>query len=264
MMSRGQKTLIFLGAVLAFSAALAAGAILFWMDGQPWPALFWAVVWGLAVAATIWGLIGFRRESDPAIVGEGGHEIVHPPRSPLPPEADRDNPWPFEWLAPALAEAFADTPYVVRSNGRSVLVHADLVDARWQHVATTHKLQHTFVARFTPTGRRGVVRRNDESRHLEAQAGVTRLGAQLAVKSGRQWSFTRRVEYGLGLDGFKKRVDYSFSTAEINEPVSIIMKRSGWRETLDGEAKGALAMACLGGSALVLVPLGLGINALVS
>ena len=84
------------------------------------------------------------------------------------------------------------------------------------------------------------------------------------MKSGRQWSFTRRVEYGLGLDGFKKRVDYTFSTAEINEPVSIIMKRSGWRETLDGEAKGALAMAGLGASALVLVPLGLGISALVS
>src|SRR5699024_4595870 len=81
MMSRGQKTLIFLGAILAFSAALVGGALLFWIDGQPWPALFWAVVWGIAVVATIWGFISFRRESDPAIVGEGGHEVVEPPSS---------------------------------------------------------------------------------------------------------------------------------------------------------------------------------------
>lgn len=263
MMSRRRKALIFVAAIIGFGAALLLGAVLFAVDGQPWPALFWALVWGIAVAATVWGLIGFLRESDPSLA-EAGHRVVEPPATPLPPETDRKDPWPAQWLAPALATAFEGTPYVVRSNGHSILVHADLADARWQHVATVHRLQHAFVARFTPTDRPGVIRRTDESRKLEARAGLTHLGAQLAVQSGRQWGYTRRVEYGLGLDGFRKRVDYEFSTSEINQPVKEIMTRAGWRATLDAESKGALVMGGLGLSALVLVPLAFGIRALVS
>lgn len=257
MMSRRVKALIFIAMILAFSLALAGGTVLFASTGQPWAAAAWVLIWGIAVVTTIWGLVGFLRETDPALVDEGGHTVVAPPAAPLPPATDRKNPWPVEWLAPALAEAFAGTPYVVRSNGRSILVHADLVDARWQHVATAHHLRQTFVTRFTPTGKPGVIRRTDESRRLEASAGVTHLGAQLGVQSGRQWGHTRRVEYGLGLDGFKKRVDFEFSTAEINQPVKAIMTRAGWRATLDAESKGALVMGVMGLSALVLVPVGL-------
>lgn len=264
MMSRRQKAAMFVGAILGFTAALVLGVVLFGMDGQIWVALAWALIWAVAVAITLWGFIGFLKETDPAIVTEGGHVVVEAPTSPLPPPTDRKNPWPVEWLAPALATAFEGTPYVVRSNGQSILVHADLVDARWQHVATARRLRQTFVARFTPTDRAGVIRRTDETRRLDGSAGPQGLGAQTAVASGRQWSYTRRVEYGLGLDGFKKRVDYEFSTSEINEPVSQIMERAGWRATLDAESKGALAMGAMGLSALVLVPVGLGIKALVS
>ncbi|QBF46593.1 hypothetical protein [Janibacter limosus] len=257
MMSRRKKAAMFAALVAGLVIMLGGGAAIFVANGQPWPALAWALVVAVAVTVTCAGFVGFLRETDPALVDEGGYSVVAPPADPLPPATDRKNPWPVEWLAPALAEAFAGTPYVVRSNGRSILVHADLVDARWQHVATVHHLRQTFVARFTPTGTQGVIRRTDESRRLETSAGPTRLGAQLGVSSGRQWGRTRRVEYGLGPDGFRKRVDYEFSTEEINEPVREIMTRAGWRATLDAESKGALVMGAMGLSALVLVPLGL-------
>lgn len=263
MISRRTKAVMFVSAIIGFTTALVLGVVLFGINGPVWAALFWGVVWGIAVVTTLIGFIGFLRETQPDLTA-GEHQVVTAPPTPLPPAADRKNPWPYAWLAPALAEAFDGTPYVVRSNGHSILVHADLADVRWQHVATLHHLEHAFVARFTPTDKRGVLKRTDESRRVEAHAGVQRLGAQVAVQSGRQWGYTRRVEYGLGLDGFKKRVDYEFSTAEINQPLKEILSRAGWRTALDSESKGALVMAAMGASALVLVPIGLGISALLS
>ncbi|MHA7124875.1 hypothetical protein ACRTEC_00580 [Janibacter indicus] len=262
MTSRLRKLVTFVAAVVGFSLALAGGVWLFLSDGQPWPALFWGVVWGIAVVVTLIAFIGFLRETDPdATAGE--HVVVAPPTTPLPPATDKSAPWPDEWLAPALATAFEGTPYVVRSNGHSVLVHADLTDARWQHLATRRSLEHAFVARFTPTGKPGVVKRTDESRQVESHAGVAGLGAQIAVSSGREFTYTRRKEWSLGLEGFRKQVDYEFSTAEINVPVKEILGRAGWREALDSETKGALVMGAMGLSALVLVPLALGVTALV-
>lgn len=255
---------MFVATIIGFSAMLLGGTAVFVVDQQPLGALIWAITWGLTVIVTTLGFIGFLQETDPDIVAEGGHVVVEAPTAPLPPATDRKNPWPYQWLAPALAEAFEGTPYVVRSNGSSILVHADLVDATWQHLAAAHHLEHTFVARFTPTQKPGVIRRTDETRRVEGHAGSSGLGAQTAVSSGRQWSYTRRIEYGMGLDGFKKRVDYEFSTGEINQPVAEIMTRAGWRATLDAESKGALVMGGMGLSALVLVPVGLGLKALLA
>lgn len=262
MTSRLRKLVTFVAALVAFSLALAGGVWLFLSDGQTWPALGWGVVWGIAVVVTLVAFIGFLRETDPDATADE-HVVVTPPTTPLPPATDKSAPWPYEWLAPALATAFEGTPYVVRSNGHSVLVHADLADARWQHLATRRHLEHAFVARFTPTDKPGVVRRTDESRQVESHAGVTGLGAQIAVTSGREFTYTRRKEWSLGLEGFRKQVDYEFSTAEINVPVKEILGRAGWREALDSETKGALVMGAMGLSALVLVPLVLGVKALV-
>lgn len=263
MISRRSKALMFVAGIIAFSAALVLGLVLLGRVAPLWAVIFWGVVWGVAVVTTALGFVGFLRESRPDLAA-GEHHVVTAPSTPLPPATDRKHPWPYAWLAPALAEAFDTTPYVVRSNGRSVLVHADLADARWQHIASLHHLEHAFVARFTPTGTPGVIKRTDESRRVEGHATARRLGAQVAVQSGRQLGYTRRLEYGLGLDGFKKRVDYEFSTSEINAPVTDILTRAGWRTTLDAETKGALVMAAMGASALVLVPIGFGISALVS
>ena len=262
MSGRRRKVLTFVAAILAFSVALFGGLWIWLADGQPWPALFWGVVWGIAVVVTLVAFIGFLRETDPD-VSAGEHAVVAPPTTPLPPATDKTAPWPYEWLAPALATAFEGTPYVVRSNGHTVLVHADLADARWQHLATRRHLEHAVVARFTPTDKPGVVKRTDESRQVESHAGVTGLGAQVEVRSGREFTYTRRKEWGLGLDGFKQQVDYEFSSAEINVPVKEILQRAGWREALDSETKGAIIMGALGLSSLVLVPVGLGIKALV-
>ena len=156
---------------------------------------------------------------------------------------------------------FSDT---TKGDKRRSASDADLADARWRHLATRRHLEHAFVARFTPTDKPGVVKRTDESRQVESHAGISGLGAQIAVSSGREFTYTRRKEWSLGLEGFRKQVDYEFSTAEINVPVKEILGRAGWREALDSETKGALVMGAMGLSALVLVPLGLGINALVS
>lgn len=253
MISRRAKAAMFVAGIIVFSVVLVLGVIGIGLAGPVWVAIFWGVVWGIALVATVLGFIGFLRETGPDR-DAGEPQVVTAPADPLPPATDRKNPWPAAWLAPAFADAFAGTPYVVRSNGHSVLVHADLADARWQHVASLHHLQHAFVARFTPTGTPGVLKRTDESRRVEGHAGVQRIGARVAVQSGRQIGYTRRVEYGLGIDGFKKRVDYEFSTSEINQPVTEILARAGWRTTLDAETKGALAIGALGGSAVIIVP----------
>lgn len=262
MTSRLSKLLTFVAAIAAFGFAGVGGVWLLLSSGDVWPALFWGVLWGTVVTVTLVAFIGFLRETDPDGIA-GDHVVVAPPTTPLPPATDKSAPWPDEWLAPALATVFEGTPYVVRSNGHSVLVHADLTDARWQHLATRRSLEHAFVARFTPTGKPGVVKRTDESRQVESHAGVAGLGAQIAVSSGREFTYTRRKEWSLGLEGFRKQVDYEFSTAEINVPVKEILGRAGWREALDSETKGALVMGAMGLSALVLVPLALGVTALV-
>lgn len=253
MTSRTRKTVAFVAAVVAFVVLLAFGVALFLATDQPWAALFWGLVWGVVVVVTAVAFVGFLRENhaDPGVTAD----VVAAPGRPLPPEAGTDRPWPFEWFAPALAETFEGTPYVVRSDGRTVSIHADLADARWQHMATMLGHERTFVTHLTAE-KPGVLRRTDESRSVDWQAGVPRLGARLDVQSGRVWTLTRRVDYGLAADGFRKRVDYFFRTSEINEPLRAVLQRAGWRTALDAEAKGALAVGALGASAIVLVPLG--------
>lgn len=257
MISRRTKIIQFTAGIIAFFAALFLGLwLLVNVSAPTWAIIIWSLVWGIALVTTVVAFIGFVRETAQD-QDAGAHHPVSPPDTPLPPATNRKKPWPVDWLAPALAGAFEGTPYVVTSNGRSILIHANLADARWQHVATLHSLQHAYLTRFTPTGKPGVIKRNDESRKVETRAGINGLGAQIAVQSGRQWGYTRRAEYGLGIDGFKKRTDYEFSTSEINEPVKEILTRAGWRTTLDAESKGALIMAAMGASALVIVPIAL-------
>lgn len=261
MISRQRKIVYFVSGIIVFSGMLVVGVWFLPAVAPAWAVILWSVVWGIAAVTSVVAFIGFLRETA-ADVGADDHRRVSPPDTALPPATDQEHPWPVEWLAPALADAFEGTPYVVTTNGNSILIHADLADARWQHVATLHALQHAFVTRFTPTGKPGVVKRTDESRKVEVRAGIRGIGAQAAIQSGRQWSFNRRVEHGLGIDGFKKRVDYTFSTSEINEPVKEVLTRAGWRTTLDAETKGALIMAGLGASAAVLVPVGFLVKAL--
>lgn len=261
MSARTRKTVAFVAAIVAFAAALGLGVALFLANAQPWAALLWGLVWGIVVVVTAVAFVGFLRQhhADPGVAAE----VVAAPGRPLPPEASgKDQPWPFEWFAPALAETFEGTPYIVRSDGTTVSIHADLADARWQHMATMLGHERTFVTHLTPE-KPGLLRRTDESRSVDWQAGVPRLGARLDVQSGRVWTLTRRVDYGLAVDGFRKRIDYFFRTSEINEPLRAVLQRAGWRTALDAEAKGALAVGALGASAIVLVPVGLLVSWLV-
>ena len=56
--------------------------------------------------------------------------------------------------------------------------------------------------------------------------------------------------------GVTHRGPYKDGPGEINVPVKEILGRAGWREALDSETKGALAMGAMGLSALVLDRLG--------
>ena len=125
MTGRTRRTIAFVAAIVAFAVLLVLGVALFLTTGQPWAALIWGAVWGVVVVVTAVAFVGFLRErsTDPGVTAD----VVAAPGRALPPQAPgRDRPWPFEWFAPALAETFEGTPYVVRSDGRTVSIHADL------------------------------------------------------------------------------------------------------------------------------------------
>ena len=53
-------------------------------------------------------------------------------------------------------------------------------------------------------------------------------------------------------------VDYTFDTADLDRPLEQVLERGGWAKPAWGaEAKGALIVAGIGASAVVLVPLAL-------
>lgn len=76
MMSRRQKTAMFVGLILGFTVFAVGGAALYLSDGQRWAAVGWLALYAVGISVTTAGLIGFRRETDPDLVDEGGHVAV--------------------------------------------------------------------------------------------------------------------------------------------------------------------------------------------
>ena len=111
-----------------------------------------------------------------------------------------------------------------------------------------HEVRGVEVAATRP----GQAITRDFSQGFELDAGAGRLTGRAHVESGRSWSYTRRIEYGVGTDGsIGKQVDIDFSSSEIQRPINEVLRETGWYTTwfaaLPAEAKGGLVMGVIGG-----------------
>lgn len=248
---RGQLLVLSL-MTLIFGALLPLGAWAFWTDGQRAGAMVWAAVLVPVVGIFVWSIIAVAQEKRTSSV-EDTEALPVVPAGPVP--APGQERWSFAELARGIAARLADTPYTVRADDDAIVIHADLADARWRHLATVRGLQDTFVVTLERTGSR-TVRRTDDTRQLEWHAGIPSIGGvQTTMRSGREWSYRKQVSYGLTEKGLEKAVDYTFATGEINVPLQMTLKDAGWRTELPAASKGALAMAVM--AVLPWIPIGI-------
>lgn len=176
-------------------------------------------------------------------------------------------PWPVPVVAGALAAALKSTPYRVDHSDHQVQIRVELADQSWWVLATRQHLTDVFMVTLTEV-EPGRFARNDQRFGLEWHAGVPRVtepalsaGDSMSGVSGRTWSYTRRVEPGNSAQtGLEPAINYTFTTADINEPLRGVLKASGWRTELHAAAHAGLVMALIGASAAVLVPIGLGLG----
>ncbi|WP_256837873.1 hypothetical protein [Ornithinimicrobium faecis] len=178
------------------------------------------------------------------------------PAAPEQVATDPEKPWPLAAVASELAYALRETPYVVAHNDEVIQVNWDLQDRSWWVAAQKNGTTRAFETRLVMAGP-GKVTRTDHYLALDWQAGVPVLGAATGSSSGgRVWRYEKRIELGTSREGVTKPVDYTFNTADLNEPLQVVLDRAGWiKPTLGAEAKGALIVGLIGASAIPLVPL---------
>jgi hypothetical protein len=182
-----------------------------------------------------------------------------------PDSAPGGVPWPE--VARRLEARFAGTPYVVESEGSIIRVRADLADATFLTWAAAH---HATVLRGVEVVAKkpGQAITRDFSQDFDVRGGVGVLSGRARVESGRSWSYTRRMEVGVGTDGsVGRQVDVDFSSSEIQDPVHEVLEETGWYTSwfgaLPAEAKGAVVMAAVGGLGAIAAVVGLLVQKLV-
>ncbi|MCK0113371.1 hypothetical protein MWU75_14570 [Ornithinimicrobium sp. F0845] len=180
---------------------------------------------------------------------------------PKPGADTLGRPWPVPVLAGALAHELQGTPYVVEHNDRLIRVTWDLGDRSWWVLAQRNGTRRAFETRLVLAGP-GKVTRTDHWHSLDWQAGVPVLGSVRSQTSGgRVWRYEKRIELGTDRDGLTRAVEYTFSTEDLDRPLAAVLQRAGWDKPAWGaEAKGALIVAGIGASSVVLVPLGFLLN----
>lgn len=208
---------------------------------------------GLFCLATFIGMVRERLEI--------GRDADRPlpqvqPGRPLPAPTTRAHPWEWEDLARAIATAFEGSPYAVHADDRVISIGADLTHRRWRKKIRGSDDFTSFVATLTRR-RPGVARRNDVLRHVDRGTDRPELGPIAAVSSGRSWVWKRTSTYTLGEKGFTETDRITFSTSDINRPLDEVCRAAGWRQTLDAESKGAVVIAVLGASSIIVAPVGL-------
>jgi hypothetical protein len=166
-----------------------------------------------------------------------------------PAAAQGGVPWPE--VAERIRARFEGTPYAVEVEGSTIRVRADLADATFLTWAAAHHVREIGGVEVTAT-RAGQAITRDFSQGFELDAGAGRLTGRAHVQSGRSWSYTRRIEYGVGTDGsIGTQVDIDFGSSEIQRPVSEVLRETGWYTTwyaaLPAEAKGGLVIGVIGG-----------------
>lgn len=166
----------------------------------------------------------------------------------------------FAQIAEELTRRFEGTPYQVEVTPARVRVQADLADARFLTFAGARRVlrvQGTDLVMNAP----GKVVMRDWMRSVKISGGVAGFAGRAQASSGRSWSFSSSKELGADRDGVGTKVDYTFSSRELHEPITEVLKEAGWHSgwfsTLPREAKGGVIMAALGASAIPLVPVAL-------
>jgi hypothetical protein len=165
-------------------------------------------------------------------------------------------PWPVETVASALADVFEGSPYVVEHNADTIEVSADRI-AEYDRTALTRWTLDTMLSVRLAVRRPGVFERTDTVREVVWTDGGLALGRALRTTSGWTWHWRRRIEFRLGPGGVHRAVDVTWSTDEVVGRLREVTQRAGWRIGLGPTARGALIVGCIGGSAIVLVPLAL-------
>lgn len=157
-------------------------------------------------------------------------------------------PWPE--VVERIRARFSDTPYAVEVAGSTVRVQADLADATFLTWAAAHHVKEVSGVEVVAM-RPGQAITRDFSQGFALDAGSGRLTGSAHVESGRSWSYSRRIELGVGTDGsFGKQVDIDFGSSEIQGPVNEVLRETGWHTSwfaaLPAEAKGGLVMGVIG------------------
>jgi hypothetical protein len=216
---------VVLGAVLAVA-----------LRGDGLPGVAAGAVFLLVGLGMAWSAAQMRREES---MGEVGAPEAVPGGVPWPEVAER------------IRARFQGTPYAVEVEGSIVRVRADLADATFLTWAAAHHVNEVRgVEVVAPRPGQAITR--DFSQGFEIDAGAGRLTGSAHVESGRSWSYTRRIEYGVGTDGsVGRQVDIDFGSSEIQGPVNEVLRETGWYTTwfaaLPAEAKGGLVMGAVGG-----------------
>lgn len=230
--------------------------------------------WVLGVLATIFCVIGVGGivlgRDDPAGYAVGGVFLVvglgmwWSVRQMRREESIGESPAPdvapsgvsFAEVADRIRERLAGMPYDVEVEGSTIRVRADLADAAFLTWAAAHRVRDVRSVEVVAVGPGKTIMR-DLVEGFEVTGGAAGLTGRAHTFSGRSWSYTRRIEYGLGADGsVGKQVDIDFNSSEIQKPVIEVLKETGWYTSWyaaqSAETRGAIGMAAFAGAGAVV------------
>ena len=225
--------------------------------------------WILGLLATIFCVIGVGGivlgRDDPAGYAVGGVFLVAglgmwwSVRQMRREESIGESPAPdvapggvsFAEVAERIRARLAGTPYDVEVEGSTIRVRADLADAAFLTWAAAHRVRDVRSLEVVAVGPGKTIMR-DLVQSFEVRGGAAGLTGRARILSGRSWSYTRRIEYGVGADGsVGKQVDIDFSSSEIQKPVIEVLKETGWYTSWfaaqSAETRGAIGMAAFAG-----------------
>lgn len=154
----------------------------------------------------------------------------------------------------------ADTPYKVTTEGNTVTIELDLVDAKWYTLFQKNGLKKTFkiIVTLDDANKRAQVKTQNYS--LKWEAGVPHVGAQMGFQSGKQYTFQAGAGAGIREDGSVGKVySYRLNSVELLRDISGVIKAAEWKETMSGQEKWGIIVAV---GILVLLALMFGVAAL--
>lgn len=126
-----------------------------------------------------------------------------------------------------------DAPVMVEERGRKLVVTWKYVDSRWWELLAKAGLQKIYELHVKLDGDRHRATLSDVTRSVKWRTGPSEVrvagawfrGIALEAEFGKQWGIRENFELG-------KIHDYTFSSAEIRNPVLNTILRSGWEVRL--------------------------------